>query len=164
MLLRGQDFKNFLATKMNENVRCSKAVLQPSITAKNLLKFVWWCIFFRSRTWGASARRSICQEMCLETQTWYILGKKCARYYSGSIALATHAPPQRVQFIIDGCREALRVILLAAWIFKKVKTLHDILRDKKRTSQNHISIIVESFMGPAATAPLASASSVVQKV
>ena len=44
------------------------------------------------------------------SSSWYILGKKCARY-SGSIALATHAP-QRVQFIIDGCRESLRVILL----------------------------------------------------
>ena len=44
--------KKFFGNKMNENVKCSKAVLQPSITAKNLLKFVWWCIFFRSRTWG----------------------------------------------------------------------------------------------------------------
>ena len=60
------------------------------------------------------SRRSICQEMCLEHRLDIFLEKKCARYYSGSIALATHAPPQRVQFIIDGCREALRVILLAA--------------------------------------------------
>lgn len=163
MLLRGQDFKKFLATKMNENVRCSKAVLQPSITAKNLLKFVWWCIFFRSFVLSLAGVLYV-KKCVLNTDLIYSWKKKCARYYSGSIALATHAPPQRVQFIIDGCREALRVILLAAWIFKKVKTLHDILRDKKRTSQNHISIIVESFMGPAATAPLASASSVVQKV
>ena len=143
--------KKFFGNKMNENVKCSKAVLQPSITAKNLLKFVWWCIFFRSRTWGSS-RRSICQEMCLETQTWYILGKKmCTVLFRVNRISHTRTHPKEFNLL------STAVERLCVWFWAAAAELHEFSkrlklctiywgRDKKRTSQNHISIIVESFM------------------
>ena len=87
---------------MNENVKCERSPAINYCQKSSQIRLMMHLL----------SEASICQEMCLEHRLDIFLEKKCfARYYSGSIALATHAP-QRVQFIIDGCREALRVILL----------------------------------------------------